>query len=55
MDGLSRTSKEVLEPRGRSLVRLSDREREVLRLVADGCPTREVTDRLCYRERTIRT
>ena len=34
--------------------RLTPREREVLRLVADGHPTREVARRLCYSERTIK-
>jgi DNA-binding NarL/FixJ family response regulator len=51
---LSRISEEVLEPRGLSLTRLSSREQKVLRLVAEGCPTREVARRLCYSERTIK-
>ena len=34
--------------------RLTAREREVLRLVADGHATREVARRLCYSERTIK-
>ena len=52
--GISRVSREVLEPRGLSLSRLTAREQEVLRLVADGHPTREVARRLCYSERTIK-
>jgi DNA-binding NarL/FixJ family response regulator len=44
----------VLEPRGLSLSRLTSREQEVLRLVAEGHPTREVARRLCYSERTIK-
>ena len=36
------------------LSRLSTREQEVLRLVADGHPIREVAQRLCYSERTIK-
>ena len=36
------------------LARLSDRERDVLRLVAQGLPTREVAAQLCYSERTIK-
>ena len=52
--GLSRISEEVLEPRGLRLARLSTREQKVLRLVADGHPTREVAERLCYSERTIK-
>ena len=52
--GLSRVSREVLEPRGISLSRLSVREQQVLRLVADGHPTREVARQLCYSERTVK-
>jgi DNA-binding NarL/FixJ family response regulator len=51
---ISRISEEVLEPRGLSLGRLSSREQKVLRLVAEGCPTREVARRLSYSERTIK-
>ena len=36
------------------LARLSDRERDVLRPVAQGLPTREVAAQLCYSERTIK-
>ena len=52
--GITRASREVLEPRGLSLSRLTAREQEVLRLVAEGHPTREVANRLCYSERTIK-
>ena len=52
--GITRVSQDVLEPRGLTLSRLSLREQEVLRLVADGHPTREVAERLCYSERTIK-
>jgi DNA-binding NarL/FixJ family response regulator len=52
--GITRVSEDVLEPRGLTLSRLSLREQEVLRLVADGHPTREVAERLCYSERTIK-
>ena len=52
--GISRVSREVLEPRGLSLSRLTAREQQVLRLVAEGHPTREVARRLCYSERTIK-
>lgn len=52
--GISRVSREVLEPRGLSLSWLTDREQEVLRLVAAGHPTREVAQKLCYSERTIK-
>ncbi len=52
--GISRVSREVLEPRGLTLSRLTAREQQVLRLVAEGHPTREVAKRLCYSERTIK-
>jgi len=52
--GISRVSREVLEPRGLSLSWLTTREQEVLRLVAAGHPTREVAQKLCYSERTIK-
>ncbi len=52
--GISRVSREVLEPRGLSFSWLTDREQEVLRLVAAGHPTREVAQKLCYSERTIK-
>jgi DNA-binding NarL/FixJ family response regulator len=51
---LTRVSREVLEPRGLSLSWLTAREKQVLRLVADGHPTREVAQQLCYSERTIK-
>jgi DNA-binding NarL/FixJ family response regulator len=51
---VSRVSREMLEPRGLSFSRLTTREQMVLRLVAEGHPTREVADRLSYSERTIK-
>jgi DNA-binding NarL/FixJ family response regulator len=51
---VSRVSREVLEPQGLSLSWLTNREKQVLRLVADGHPTREVAKQLCYSERTIK-
>src|SRR5262249_2072649 len=49
-----RAQHELLEPRGLSLSPLTVREQEVLRLVADGHPTREVAKRLSYSERTVK-
>ena len=37
-----------------SSARLDEREREVLRLVADGCGTAEIAQRLNYSERTVK-
>jgi DNA-binding NarL/FixJ family response regulator len=36
------------------LARLSDREQQVLALIAAGHPTREVAEQLCYSERTVK-
>jgi DNA-binding NarL/FixJ family response regulator len=35
--------------------RLTNREEQVLRLIADGHATREVAEELCYSERTVKT
>jgi DNA-binding NarL/FixJ family response regulator len=51
---IARASSELLEPRGLTLSPLTVREQEVLRLVADGHPTREVAKRLSYSERTVK-
>jgi DNA-binding NarL/FixJ family response regulator len=51
---IARASRELLEPRGLSLSPLTDREQQVLKLVAEGHPTREVAKRLCYSERTVK-
>ena len=40
---------------GRPVVaRLTDREQQVLTLIAEGHPTREVAEQLCYSERTVK-
>jgi DNA-binding NarL/FixJ family response regulator len=44
---------DVLEGRP-AHARLSDREQQVLALIAAGHPTREVAERLCYSERTVK-
>lgn len=44
----------VLEPQGMHVNGLSDRELDVLRLVAEGCPTSEIAQELAYSERTIK-
>lgn len=44
----------VLGPRGLTFNGLASREIEVLRLIADGCDTREIADRLAYSERTVK-
>jgi len=37
-----------------STQRLTDREQRVLALIAEGFPTREVAQQLCYSERTVK-
>jgi DNA-binding NarL/FixJ family response regulator len=54
MRGVSRASREVLEPRGLTLSRLTSREQRVLSLLADGYSTREVALELSYSERTVK-
>ncbi|HSI79031.1 MAG TPA: response regulator transcription factor [Solirubrobacterales bacterium] len=54
LEGISRVSREVLEPNGLSLARLTAREQSVLRLIAEGYQTREVAEQLSYSERTIK-
>jgi DNA-binding NarL/FixJ family response regulator len=51
--GISRAAQQA-DGTAPALARLSDRERDVLRLVAQGLPTREVAAQLCYSERTIK-
>ena len=43
-----------LSPRGLTFNGLATREIEVLRLVADGCDTHEIADKLAYSERTVK-
>ena len=49
LDGLVPDGNEKPPP-----ARLNDREQQVLSLIADGHPTREVAQQLCYSERTVK-
>jgi DNA-binding NarL/FixJ family response regulator len=52
--GLMRSlSPEALEA-GHVPARLTDREQQVLTMIAAGHPTREVAEELCYSERTVK-
>lgn len=51
---VSRMQRHVLAPRGLSHTGLSDRETQVLRLVADGKDTQEIARALSYSERTVK-
>jgi DNA-binding NarL/FixJ family response regulator len=55
LDRMTRLQRHVLEPRGMKLAGISERETAVLRLVADGFDTKEIAERLCYSQRTVKT
>jgi DNA-binding NarL/FixJ family response regulator len=46
--------REVLAPRGLGMLRLTERETTVMRLVADGLDTGEIAAKLAYSERTVK-
>jgi DNA-binding NarL/FixJ family response regulator len=52
---LGRLRTHVLTPRGITIAGLTEREVEVLRLVADGFDTSEIAKKLAYSERTIKS
>ncbi|MBB5851160.1 LuxR C-terminal-related transcriptional regulator [Amycolatopsis umgeniensis] len=51
---LERIQEDLLVPNGLALSGLSDREREVLRLLADGHGTEEIAAKLAYSESTVK-
>jgi DNA-binding NarL/FixJ family response regulator len=54
LDQIGRLQRQVLAPRGLTMSGLTEREIEVLRLVADGHDTAEIARMLSYSERTIK-
>jgi DNA-binding NarL/FixJ family response regulator len=54
LDQIGRLQRQVLAPRGLTMSGLTEREIEVLRLVADGYDTAEIARMLSYSERTIK-
>ena len=55
LNRVSRLQSQVLQPRGLHLGGMSNRETEVLRLVASGFSTQEIADELCYSQRTVKS
>jgi DNA-binding NarL/FixJ family response regulator len=55
LNRVSRLQRHVLEPRGLHLAGITNRETEVLRLVANGLSTKEIADKLCYSQRTVKS
>jgi len=54
LEQVGRLQRQVLSPRGLRFSGLSDREIEVLRLLADGMDTSEIARRMSFSERTIK-
>jgi DNA-binding NarL/FixJ family response regulator len=54
LEQVNRLQSRVLAPRGIHLSALSDREAEVLRMMAQGMEVKEIADKLSYSERTIK-
>jgi DNA-binding NarL/FixJ family response regulator len=54
LDQVGSLQRQVLQPRGITFTGLATREIEVLRLIADGCDTSEIANRLAYSERTVK-
>lgn len=54
LEQVERLQRQVLDPRGLRFSGLSEREIEVLKLVAEGHDTSDIAGRLCYSERTIK-
>lgn len=52
---VSRLQRHVLEPRGLQLAGITNREGEVLRMVASGLSTQEIAEKLCYSQRTVKS
>ncbi len=51
---VGRVQRQLLTPRGFALTGLSQREIEILRLIADGMDTAEIATTLAYSERTVK-
>jgi DNA-binding NarL/FixJ family response regulator len=54
LEHVGRLQRQVLTPRGISINGLSEREIDVLRLVADGLDTAQIASQLAYSDRTVK-
>jgi len=54
LEQVNRLQNQVLAPKGLRLTGLSDREADVLRMIAQGMEVREIAEQLSYSERTIK-
>lgn len=54
LDQVGRLQRQVLAPRGLGFSALSEREVEVLKLVAEGLDTAAIARQLCFSERTVK-
>jgi DNA-binding NarL/FixJ family response regulator len=54
LEQLERVQRDVLRPKGLVEPLLAPRERDVLRLLAEGLDTAAIAERLCYSERTVK-
>jgi DNA-binding NarL/FixJ family response regulator len=52
---VSRLQRQVLEPKGLDMFGMSEREKQVLRLVSLGFETQEIAERMSYSQRTVKT
>lgn len=55
LNRVSQLQRNVLHPNGLNLAGMSSRETEVLRMIADGLETKEIAERLCYSQRTVKS
>jgi DNA-binding NarL/FixJ family response regulator len=55
LDQVGRMQRQVLSPRGLTMTGLTEREIDVLRLVAEGFDTADIARKLAFSERTIKT
>jgi DNA-binding NarL/FixJ family response regulator len=55
LNRVSQLQRQVLAPRGLRLAGMSARETEVLELVAEGLSTKEIAEKLCYSQRTVKS